>query len=217
MHGLPLGLTWSYTISSLTCLLAPSRLKYTYLVTHRDKWIGLPIHTCTCTYTPYCLWKCTLCNEQYLAWRVLTALHHTTRMSFMLVGHTTFAPDWCFGLYKQRYRCTFVSSLEDIAEVVKASADVNVAQLVGTQSGQPIVPVYDWVNFFTGHFSSIPQLKSFQHFILCSSWHCNIETIQWFQWDTIYHAGRRYLVSERNKPSCLVVSLLPGSGIITAR
>ena len=26
---------------------------------------------------------------QYLAWRVLTGLHRTVRMSFMLVGHTT--------------------------------------------------------------------------------------------------------------------------------
>ena len=43
------------------------------------------------------------------------------------------------------------------------------AQLVGTQSGQPIVPVYDWVNFFAGRFRSIPQLKSFQHFIFSSA------------------------------------------------
>ena len=31
---------------------------------------------------------------QYLAWCVLTGLHRTVRMSFMLVGHTKFAPDW---------------------------------------------------------------------------------------------------------------------------
>ena len=73
------------------------------------------------------------------------------------------------GNREQRYRRTFVSSLEDVAEVVKVSADVNVAQLVGTQSGQPIVPVYDWVNFFAGRFRSIPQLKSFQHFIFSSA------------------------------------------------
>ena len=72
--------------------------------------------------------ECTI--SECLAWRVLTGLHRTVRMSFMLVGHTKFAPDWCFGLFKQRYRRTFVSSLDDVVDVVNTSADVNVAQLV---------------------------------------------------------------------------------------
>ena len=33
---------------------------------------------------------------QYCAWRVLSGLHQSVTMSFMLVGHTKFAPDWCF-------------------------------------------------------------------------------------------------------------------------
>lgn len=96
-------------------------------------------------------------------------MHRTVTMSFMMVGHTKFAPDWCFGLFKQRYRRTFVSSLEDVAKVVMASADVNVAQLVGTQSGEPIVPVYDWVKFLGSHFKTIPQLRSFHHFTFSSA------------------------------------------------
>ena len=83
---------------------------------------------------------CVACIQQYLAWRVLTGLHCKVTMSFMLVGHTKFFPDWCFALFKQCYRCTFVSSLDDVAEAVNSSADVNVAQLVGTQSGRPVVP-----------------------------------------------------------------------------
>ena len=63
---------------------------------------------------------------------------------FMLVGHTKFAPDWCFGLFKQQYRHTFVSSLDDIADVVNTSADVNVAQVVGTQNRETVVPMYNW-------------------------------------------------------------------------
>ena len=141
---------------------------YMYMIEPGDKWKTLRIHTCTCILLTV-IRKCIIFHEQYLAWRVLIGLHRTVTMSFMLVGHTKFAPDWCFGLFKQRYRRTFVSSLEDVAEVVKVSADVNVAQLVGTQSGQPIVPVYDWVNFFAGRFRSIPQLKSFQHFIFSSA------------------------------------------------
>ena len=101
---------------------------------------------------------------QYLAWRVLTGLHRTVTMSFMLVGHTKFAPDWCFGLFKQRFRRTFVSSLDDVVDVVNTSADVNVAQLVGSQSGEPIVPVYNWVTYLGSHFRSIPHLKKYHHF-----------------------------------------------------
>ena len=82
-------------------------------------------------------------------------------MSFMLVGHTTFSPDWCF---KQHYRRTFVSSLDDVAKVVNSSADVNVAQLVGTQSGRPVVPAYNWVTFLGGHFRTVPHLETFHHF-----------------------------------------------------
>ena len=87
----------------------------------------------------------------------------------MLVGHTKFAPDWCFGLFKQRYRRTFVSCLEDVAEVVNSSADVNLAQLVGSQAGEPVVPTYDWASFLRGHFWSVPQLKSYHHFIFSAA------------------------------------------------
>ena len=114
---------------------------------------------------------------QYLAWRVLTGLHRTVRMSFMLVGHTKFAPDWCFGLFKQRYRRTFVSSLDDVVDVVNTSADVNVAQLVGTQSGEPVVPVYNWVSYLGVHFRSIPHLKQYQHFIF-SATHPGVVTLK---------------------------------------
>ena len=114
---------------------------------------------------------------QYLAWRVLTGLHRTVRMSFMLVGHTKFAPDWCFGLFKQRYRRTFVSSLDDVVDVVNTSADVNVVQLVGTQSGEPVVPVYNWASYLGVHFRSIPHLKQYQHFIF-SGTHPGVVTLK---------------------------------------
>jgi len=37
----------------------------------------------------------------YLAWRVLAQLNENIEVSFLLVGYTKFAPDWCFGLMKQ--------------------------------------------------------------------------------------------------------------------
>ena len=31
----------------------------------------------------------------YLAWRVMCGLHKNITLSFLVVGHTKFAPDWC--------------------------------------------------------------------------------------------------------------------------
>ena len=76
---------------------------------------------------------------QYLLWRVLVGLHRCITLSFLVVGHTKFSPDWCFGLLKQRFRRTKVGCLDDIAQVVNDSASTNVAQLVGTQEGEVVV------------------------------------------------------------------------------
>jgi len=53
----------------------------------------------------------------YLIWRLANGLNKKASISFMLAGHTKFAPDWCFGLFKRQYRRTFVSSLKDIEQV----------------------------------------------------------------------------------------------------
>ena len=67
-------------------------------------------------------------------------------ISFLPAGHTKFSPDWCFGLFTQKFRRTEVGCLEDIATCVEASASVNKAQLVGTSSGEILVPTYDWAD-----------------------------------------------------------------------
>ncbi len=66
----------------------------------------------------------------------MAGLHRSVTMSFLLVEHTKFSSDWCFGQFKQRYRRCYVSSLQDVADAVNSSADVNTAQLVGTQEGE---------------------------------------------------------------------------------
>ena len=86
-------------------------------------------------------------------------------MSFMLVSHTKFSPDWCFGLFKQKYCRAFVSSLQDIVDTVNNSADVNTAQIVGSQDGEMVVPMYNWSSFLQPHFRRVPKIKSHQHFM----------------------------------------------------
>ena len=38
---------------------------------------------------------------QYLTWRVKTGLPSNITHSFLVVGHTKFSPDWCFGFLKK--------------------------------------------------------------------------------------------------------------------
>ena len=87
-------------------------------------------------------------------WRVMSGLHEEISYHFLLPGHTKFAPDWCFGLLKQRTRQTFISSLFDIATAVEESASVNVAELVGLHNGTVLVPCYDWTTFLALYFKN---------------------------------------------------------------
>ena len=106
---------------------------------------------------------------QYLMWRVLTGLHHSIRLHFMITGHTKFFPDACFGLIKRRFRRTNVSSLDDLARVVDESAVCNLCQLVSTQNGTTIVPSRDWAGFLSSHFHCLDGIKQYHHFRF--EWH----------------------------------------------
>ena len=105
---------------------------------------------------------------QYLAWCVLVGLHRTITISFLIMGHTKFSPDWCFGLFKQRFRRTKVSCLDDIVRVVESSAEVNHAQLVATQDNDILVPTYNWSQFFEQHCrkTALSGITSLHHFRL---------------------------------------------------
>jgi hypothetical protein len=79
---------------------------------------------------------------QYLMWRVMKGLHRKITISFLVVGHTKFSPDWCFGLLKRLYRRTNITCLEDICSTVEKSAVCNKAQLVAESNGRVIVPTF---------------------------------------------------------------------------
>lgn len=51
-------------------------------------------------------------------------------------------------------------------DVVQGSTQrgINRAQLVGTESGDSLVPIYDWQGFFDGWFKPFKGIKSAQHF-----------------------------------------------------
>ena len=101
---------------------------------------------------------------QYLMWRVLTGLHQTISLHFMITGHTKFSPDACFGLIKRKFCKTAVSSLDDLARVVDESAACNICQLVGSQDGSTIVPSRDWAGFLSSHYRRLDGIKQYHHF-----------------------------------------------------
>ena len=102
----------------------------------------------------------------YLAWRIATELHQSIKYSFLIVGHTKFGPDCCFGILKKSYKLSFILSIYELARMVDTSSNtgVNKAQLVLTHDGRVIVPVYDWSTFLGQYFRKIPNIKKFQHF-----------------------------------------------------
>lgn len=85
---------------------------------------------------------------QYL----MTGLYYKITISFMVVGHTKFAPDGCFGMFKRTFCNTDVSSLADIEQVVQSLSVVNKYQPVGSQAGNVVVPVRDWASFLSARF-----------------------------------------------------------------
>ena len=111
------------------------------------------------------------CMMQYLAWRTLTNRHTNITLSFLPVGHTKFAPDWCFGLFKHTYRRTKVGSLQSIACVVNTSAECNFAQLVYTEDGSTVVPTYNEED------SGNQRVSPLQNVILFT-WQCVCKRIQ---------------------------------------
>ena len=107
---------------------------------------------------------------QYLAWRVMSGLNWKIEISFMMVGHTKFAPDWAFGLLKQKFRRTAVGCLDDMVKVVTDSATVNSAQLVGREDSTTLVHQYNWSGFYGPYFKrqAFQGIKSLHHLVFTS-------------------------------------------------
>ena len=139
------------TISYLHYFFANHGLGETEVLLHAD-------NCCAQNKNSYVLW--------YLAWRVMVGLHQCCTHSFLIVGHTKFACDWCFRLLKQSFQKSFVSSLYELSTVVDTSTvrGVNVTQLCSLHDGSTIVPVYDWVSFLSLYFKKFPNIKKYHHF-----------------------------------------------------
>ncbi len=91
----------------------------------------------------------------------MVGLSQSISLSFMIVGHTKFSPDSCFGLLNQKFRKTIVNKLQDIADVVTQSAVCNEVEVVGWEDGVSKIPTYDWQSYFAVHLNKV---IGYQHF-----------------------------------------------------
>lgn len=57
-----------------------------------------------------------------------------------------------------------MDTLSDIVGVVERSAACNSAEVIGWEDGTPLIPMYNWTNFFAGHMKKIIGTTSYRHF-----------------------------------------------------
>jgi len=108
----------------------------------------------------------------YVMWRVLTGQHKEVVISFLAVEHTKFAPNWCFGLLKQRFHRKKIGNLENIANCVSLSSSVNVPRLVGSLDVTTFVCMYNWSEHFEEQTikTTLKGITHMHHFrFICNS------------------------------------------------
>ena len=86
----------------------------------------------------------------------------------MVAGHTKFSPDGFFGLLKLKLRKSEVDNLNDLVKVVENSTPggFNKSQTIFDENGNRIVHFYNWVEFLSKHFKTIPNILKYHHFTL---------------------------------------------------
>ncbi|XP_047242435.1 uncharacterized protein LOC124881001 [Girardinichthys multiradiatus] len=105
----------------------------------------------------------------YGAWRVAHKLHFTLNTHFPIAGHTKFGSDCGFGLIKQAYKRIRVSTLADIAKVVKTALLKVTSTSHSWSDWKMLVNTFDWQAHLSPYFRKLPQIKSYQYF----SFHTN--------------------------------------------
>ena len=133
----------------------------------------------------------------------MVGLHKEIEIAFLVVGHTKFAPDWCFGLLKRKFRREKVGCLADIARVVDTSATVNISQLCGTQTGEVLVPTHDWKAYPSQYFKTLRNIKSYHHFRFSSATPGSVLTQK-----SIRHSSSMTSLGSPPSPNSLPLSIL---------
>ncbi len=104
----------------------------------------------------------------YLMWRIMNGLHKRMSLSFMVPGHTKFAPDRYFGLLKIRFRRSTIDSLQDVVKCVGECtvSDKAVAQVYGQHLGlsSPAFAYRRWDIYLGKYFKPLDNLLRYNYF-----------------------------------------------------
>jgi hypothetical protein len=108
---------------------------------------------------------------QYLLYRSLVGLHDTLELSFMLVGHTKFAPDGYFGLIRKRYRRSNIYTYDNLVDSIRNSSTNEHNLCHPDRSDKPAsslqqVVYRDWSTWLLKYFRKLPDLTSYRHFAI---------------------------------------------------
>ena len=102
----------------------------------------------------------------YLLFRTMIGLHNQIDLSFMIVGHTKFAPDGYFGRIKYRYRRSKVYTYHQMTALINDSSPNgrNVCQTYRNDSGKINFEYRGWAAFLSKYFNNMPEIRKYHHF-----------------------------------------------------
>lgn len=102
----------------------------------------------------------------YLIYRTLIGLHTKINLSFMAVGHTKFAPDGYFGIFKYRYRRSCIYTYDQLASVIEQSSEKghNLCQRYLDKNGTECYEYRDWSSWLLKYFKKLPGITNYHHF-----------------------------------------------------
>ncbi|HAI68453.1 MAG TPA: hypothetical protein DCM38_03335 [Gammaproteobacteria bacterium] len=105
----------------------------------------------------------------YLIYRILAGLHDNIELSFMIVGHTKFAPDGYFGLIRKRYQQSNIYTYEDLVPTILNSSENghNTCQPTrdyGTSRNSQSLIYRDWSSWLLKFFRKLPDVTKYRHF-----------------------------------------------------
>lgn len=102
----------------------------------------------------------------YLMYLVMTGKHQSICLSFMLVGHTKFAPDGYFGLIKKRYRRSKIYTYDHLVDVIESSTigGYNRCQKYRDGQGRAVLQFRKWSSWLGEFFLKLPKITKYQHF-----------------------------------------------------
>lgn len=101
----------------------------------------------------------------YLLYRTIAGLHDRIDWSFMLVGHTKFAPDAYFGLLKKKYRRSKVYTYRQLVDIITSSTkkQCNTCHPC-TNDGDDSLTYRAWTKWLGKYFRKLPGITSYHHF-----------------------------------------------------